>query len=155
LIKKLREGSIPSESRLWYNDWVSKIRGEILDVGKSVYWDYSGISYCYKTIDTNEKLNPDIVGDICDSPICSESFDYVLCNGMMEFVFDPQKMVDEVHRVLKPGGKVIFGFVGKDYKPYKKDWNFYKEGDIDFGKFTILEKKDFNNYHFIICEKSD
>jgi len=147
-IKKLSVVLIPSESRLWYNDWVEKnAKGTVLDVGKST-WEYD-----FPTIDTNEKLKPTYHQDICSSNLASDFFDYVLCNGMYEFVEIPQKMVEEVYRILKPGGKAIFGFVGKGYKPYKRNWIFYEEGDIDWGKFKILEKKDFNNYHFIICQK--
>lgn len=153
-MKELKTDFVPSPNRIWYNEWVSKINGLVLDVGKSIFWDYSDTPYSYKSLDINEDLNPDIVADICDNTLCSGAFDYVLCNGMFEFVSDPQKMVDEVYRILYKKGIAIFGFVGKDYKPYKKDWKFYEEGRIDFGKFKILEKKDFdNNYHFIICQK--
>jgi SAM-dependent methyltransferase len=151
-MKKLKELE-PSENRIWYNEWVSKINGEVLDIGKSKFWDYSDTPYYYKSLDIDEKLCPDIVADICDNTLCSNCFDYILCNGMFECVNDPQKMVDEVYRILKPKGTAIFGFVGKDYKPYKKDWKFY-DNNIDFKNFEILEKKDFDkNYHFIIVKK--
>jgi len=153
-MKELKKGFDPSPSRIWYNDWVSKnVNGLVLDIGKSRFWDYSDTPYSYKSLDINESLNPDLVTDICDNTLCSGSFDFILCNEMYEFVSDPQKMVDEVYRILDKGGTAIFGFVGKDYKPYKKNWNFY-ENNIDFKKFKIMEKKSFdNNYHFIICTK--
>ena len=153
-MKELKKGFDPSPSRIWYNDWVSKnVIGSVLDIGKSKFWDYSDTPYSYKSLDINESLNPDLVTDICDNTLCSGSFDFILCNGMYEFVSDPQKMVDEVYRILDKGGTAIFGFVGKDYKPYKKNRNFY-EDNIDFKEFKILEKKDFNNkYHYIICTK--
>jgi SAM-dependent methyltransferase len=149
LIKKLKEDLIPSKSRLWYNDWVEKnAKGIVLDVGKSTYWEYG-----FSTIDTNRKLNPTYCQDICNSNLASEFYDTVLSNGMYEFVSDPQVMVDEVYRILKSGGTAIFGFVGKDYTPYRKYWKFYND-NIDFGEFKILDKKDFgNNYHFITCKK--
>ena len=148
-MKELKKDSIPSDFRLWYNEWVEKnAKGKVLDVGKSRFWDYG-----FDTIDTNEKLKPTYIQDICASTIASDSFDMVLCNGMYECVEDPQKMVDEVMRLLRPKGMVIFGFVGKDYYPYKKGWNSYKKGDIKFN--NILEEKDFDNkYHFIICQSS-
>jgi len=150
MIKKLREDLIPSESRLYYNEWVERnAKGIVLDVGKSRYWDYG-----FPTIDTNKKLNPNYCQDICNSNLADDFFDTVLSNGMYEFVSDPQVMVSEVYRILKSGGKAIFGFVGKDYPPYRKYWKFYNN-NIDLGKFEILEKKDFNNYHFIICQKSN
>jgi len=152
-MKALKGDSVPSPNRLWYNYWIEKnVRGSVLDIGKSNFWDYSDISYCYKTLDNDAKMQPDFVADICDSRLCSNSFDYVLCNGMYEFVSDPQKMVDEVYRLLDKGGKAVFGFVNKHYKPYKKDWKYY-EDNIDFKDFKILKKKNFDNYHFIICQK--
>lgn len=145
-MKMLKKDSIPSPYRLWYNDWVKKnAKGYVLDVGKSTYWDYG-----FPTIDTNKGLNPTFVGNIEDTAFPKETFDTVLCNGMYEFVEIPQKMINECLRITKRGGKVIFGFVGKDYKPYKNPWKFYE------GKEYIPNhiRKDFNNeYHFIICQK--
>lgn len=144
LTKALREDSAPSPYRLWYNDWVAKnAKGKVLDVGKSTYWDYG-----FPTLDTNPELKPTYIGNIEHTSFPEKCFDLVLCNGMYEFVSDPQKMVDEVLRI---GNKAIFGFVGKDYKPYKKNWKFYEGKEhIPF----IKEKKDFNKeYHFIICQK--
>lgn len=37
-----------------------------------------------------------------------KSFDVVVCNQVYNFVAHPQKLVDEIYRVLKPGGKVFF-----------------------------------------------
>lgn len=152
-MKMLKEDSVPSEYRLWYNEWIKNINGLVLDIGKSRFWDYSDIPYSYKSLDINKELKPDIVADICDNSLCSETFDYILCNGMYECVNNQQKMVDEVFRLLVPGGTAIFGFVGKDYPRYKNNWKFY-DNNIDFSQFKILETKDFNKeYHFIICQK--
>lgn len=154
-MKMLKKGLIPSPSRLWYNEWVIKnVNGIVLDIGKSKYWDYSDTPYSYKSLDIESSLKPDIVADICDNTICSESFDYILCNGLYEFVRYPQKMVDEVYRILIPKGIAVFGFVGKDYKPYKKDWRFY-DNNINFDKFKIIKRRDFyNNYHIFVCQKN-
>ena len=48
----------------------------------------------------------DIVGDIHNMPIPSDSFDCVFCTGTLEHVADPWQSVREIHRVLKPGGLV-------------------------------------------------
>jgi len=147
-MKKLIKHFKTSPCRIWYNEWVEKnARGSVLNVGKSEIW-----SYGFPTIDTNEKLSPTFVDDICDCKLDSNSYDVVLCNGMYEFVEDPQKMVNEVCRLLKAGGTAIFGFVNESYRAYKKPWKAYKEGDIEFpGK--IVKTKLFNNYVFIICRK--
>lgn len=143
-MKEPKKDSTPSDFRIWYNKWVEKnAKGRVLDVGKSQYWDYG-----FPTIDTNKELKPTFVGDIQKTSFPDNTFDLVLCNGMYEFVDNPQKMVDEVMRI---GIKAIFGFVGRGYKPYKENWQFY-EGDIKFK--GVIEKKDFDNkYHFIICRK--
>lgn len=148
-MKVLKTDFVPSPNRIWYNEWISKnAKGKVLDVGKSTFWDYD-----FPTIDIRKKLEPTYVGDICRTSLPSDYFEMVLCNGMYECVSNPQKMVDEVYRILKPEGKVIFGFVGKDYIPYRRNWKFYDE-NIDFKDFRILEKKYFDkNYHFIICKK--
>jgi len=117
-----------------------------LDVGKSRFWDYG-----FPTIDTNKGLKPTFVGNIEKTAFPDDTFDTILCNGMYEFVEYPQKMVDEVMRILKPDGKAIFGFVGRGYKPYKTRWFFYEKGDIAFK--NVAEEKDFDNYYFIACQK--
>ena len=150
----LKKDSDLSRYRIWYNEWIEKnVNGIVLDIGKSTYWDYSDIPYNYKSLDTNKSLNPDIVADICNNTLFSNLFEFILCNGMYECVNSPQRMVDEVYRLLNNNGLAVFGFVGKGYKPYKKDWKYY-HNNIDFGKFKIIDKKDFDNkYHFIICQK--
>ncbi len=41
------------------------------------------------------------------SKIESESFEVILCTGLLEHIPDPQRLVDEFHRILKPGGELI------------------------------------------------
>lgn len=40
-------------------------------------------------------------------PFVDASFDSVLCNQVLEHVFNPNEFVAEMHRVLKPGGRVV------------------------------------------------
>lgn len=49
----------------------------------------------------------DIVSDITDMPIPSASFDVVLCTEVLEHVPNPVKAVNEMDRVLRPGGYMI------------------------------------------------
>lgn len=41
------------------------------------------------------------------SKIESESFEVVLCTGLLEHVPDPKRLIDDIHRLLKPGGQLI------------------------------------------------
>lgn len=39
--------------------------------------------------------------------ISAESYEVIVCTGLLEHIPDPQRLVDEMHRILKPGGKLI------------------------------------------------
>jgi SAM-dependent methyltransferase len=41
------------------------------------------------------------------SQIATESYDTILCCGLMEHIAEPQQFVDNLHRILRPGGKVL------------------------------------------------
>ncbi len=144
-IKQLKNDFVLSNNRAWYNEWIKEnAKGRVLDVGRSDRWRYH-----FPTIDINPNMRPTFLGNIEKTAFPDECFDTVLCNGMIEYVDNPQAMIDEVLRITK--STAIFGFVGKDYKPSKQPWKFYE------GKESIpnqVERKDFGKkYHFIICKK--
>lgn len=143
-MKMLKKDFVPHVYRLWYNDWVAKnAKGKVLDVGKSKYWEYG-----FPTIDINPRMKSTYIGNIEKTDFKDGEFDMVLCNGMYELVDNPQKMIDEVLRITKK--TAIFGFVGKNYKPYRRQWKFY----IGNEHFPPHIRKDFGEeYHFIICQK--
>jgi SAM-dependent methyltransferase len=39
--------------------------------------------------------------------IASESFDAILCSGLLEHMTDPKRLIDECRRILRPGGTLI------------------------------------------------
>jgi SAM-dependent methyltransferase len=41
-------------------------------------------------------------------PFADESFDLVYAHGVVQYTADPQQLVDECRRVLKPGGHAVF-----------------------------------------------
>ncbi len=72
----------------------------------------------------------DIVSDIERLPFARESVDVCVLNTVLEHVQNPQRCVDEAHRVLKSGGRVlcITPFIFP-YHPYPKHyWNFTEDG---------------------------
>ena len=61
----------------------------------------------YVTTDLNSPL-ADVKADICDLPFKDNAFDVILCNHVLEHIPDDTKAMQELHRVLKPGGIGIF-----------------------------------------------
>ncbi|MEC4880694.1 MAG: methyltransferase domain-containing protein [Scytonema sp. PMC 1070.18] len=41
------------------------------------------------------------------SKIEDESYKFILCTGLLEHVPDPQRLINDLHRILKPGGKLV------------------------------------------------
>lgn len=60
----------------------------------------------YTTTDLNSPL-ADIKADICDLPFEDESFDFILCNHVLEHIAQDTKAMQELFRILKPGGTAI------------------------------------------------
>ena len=60
----------------------------------------------YTTFDLNSPL-ADVKGDICKMPFKNNSFDYVLCNHVLEHISDDKKAMMEIFRVLSFNGTAI------------------------------------------------
>jgi SAM-dependent methyltransferase len=93
----------------------SKVRPEqkVLDVGAgdTPYKKY--FSHCvYTSQDICDKVENftyshiDIVSEVYDIPVPSNSYDYILCTQVLEHLKYPQKALEELHRILKPGGQL-------------------------------------------------
>ncbi|WP_422350441.1 class I SAM-dependent methyltransferase [Flagellimonas sp.] len=61
----------------------------------------------YTTTDLNSPL-ADVKADICKLPFENDSFDVILCNHVLEHIPDDTKAMQELYRVLKPGGWGVF-----------------------------------------------
>ena len=61
----------------------------------------------YTTTDLNSPL-ADVKADICNLPFANDEFDMILCNHVLEHIPDDQTAMQELYRVLRPGGMAIF-----------------------------------------------
>ncbi|GAB4507283.1 MAG: class I SAM-dependent methyltransferase [Allomuricauda sp.] len=61
----------------------------------------------YTTTDLNSPL-ADVKADICHLPFDEDTFDVILCNHVLEHIPDDTKAMQELFRVMKPGGWGIF-----------------------------------------------
>jgi SAM-dependent methyltransferase len=82
---------------------------------------YKGIDY------TTEDSLPDIIADATAIPIDAQTVDIVFSSQVIEHVPNPQAMVNECFRLLKPGGVLIL--TGPFY------WPLHEE-PYDFHRFT-------------------
>jgi predicted SAM-dependent methyltransferase len=59
---------------------------------------------------TTDLLSPlaDVKADICNLPFENNEYDVILCNHVLEHIPDDTKAMQELFRVLKPGGMGIF-----------------------------------------------
>nr|WP_315131286.1 methyltransferase domain-containing protein [uncultured Flavobacterium sp.] len=60
----------------------------------------------YTTTDLFSPL-ADVKADICDLPFEDNQYDVILCNHVLEHIPDDTKAMQELYRILKPGGMAI------------------------------------------------
>ena len=89
--------------------------GPVLDVGtpsrffKALEWLEPDCATPYFCSDIRHTLTVDFAADARDLPVRSDSLGAVICQGVAQYVPDPQRMIDELHRVLRPGGRAYVG----------------------------------------------
>jgi SAM-dependent methyltransferase len=79
----------------------------------------------YVGCDIQTGRNVDVVTDIHRMPFADESIGTVVCVEVLEHVFDPLRAVQELHRVLRPGGIAILTSVM--FMPvHAHPWDFWR-----------------------------
>lgn len=97
-------------------------------------------------LDNGREFCPHMVGDAQNIPVKSNAVDCVKCTELLEHVEHPEKVLDEISRILKPGGILIlstpFSF-GIHSDPY------------DFQRFTDQKLKRMleDNFHIVTLKK--
>lgn len=86
---------------------------KVLDVGGKRELGTKGYRYPVQDVTTwinlniDAKTNPDIVADASSIPLSDESVDVVICTEVFEHLSVPKQCIEEIYRVLKPGGVFI------------------------------------------------
>ena len=89
-------------------------------------------------------------------PITSESFDYVLFVTTLCFLDSVTTAFKEAHRILKPGGALLIGFIdknsalGQQYQQHKHESRFYREATFHSTQevLEILQACQFADFKF-------
>ena len=83
----------------------------------------------YTTTDLFSPL-ADVKADICNLPFDDNQYDVILCNHVLEHIPDDTKAMQELYRVLKPGGMAILQ-IPQDLKR-----------EVTFADDTITDQKE-------------
>jgi SAM-dependent methyltransferase len=82
----------------------------------------------YVGVDISSSANAaDVVAHACHLPFRSSTFDSVLCSQVLEHVEQPETLIKEAYRVLKPGGRILL--------TAPMCWRHHEE-PYDFFRFT-------------------
>lgn len=107
----------------------------VLDIAPQ---DHKGARYFFppsavvETLDIDPQSKATYIADICDTKgvIAPSSFDVVVCTEVLEHVSNPFMAVDEIRRMLRPGGLLIgstpFNF--RIHGPLPDCWRFTEHG---------------------------
>ena len=85
-------------------------QGDVLDFGGGDKANYRNLIKCssYKSINIDKDAEPTWVVGIDDEIPCEESsFDTVVSMNTLEHIFDARSALDQMYRVLKPGGELV------------------------------------------------
>ncbi len=118
-------------------------KGIVLDVGSkfSPYRKYIPVTE-YLRLDIDKNSEPDICCDLHRIQWESDYFDTLIATEVLEHLYDPQKAVNEIRRVLKPEGVCILStrFI-YPYHPDPKDYYRFTWDSLNhlFRKFSRVE----------------
>ncbi|MEX2411620.1 MAG: class I SAM-dependent methyltransferase [Candidatus Paceibacterota bacterium] len=89
-------------------------------------------------------------------PIDNSNFDFALMVTTVCFLSDIPKAFSEVHRILKPQGKIILAIIdknselGRKYEKEKSSNKFYSDAHFHSTEelTTLLQQSGFKNFHY-------
>lgn len=112
------------------------LRETVLDIGGGAPFQgllketHLGPTTRYLCMDYSPEGPPNVVGDIHHLPFADAYCEGIVCLAVLEHILEPQRAVDEMYRVLRPGGE-LFGYVPFLY-PYhgapSDYWRFTEHG---------------------------
>lgn len=90
-----------------------RFAGEVLDIGgkkeniRGKFRPPLGSVLGWKYVNLDPKTNPDYCASAENIPVTDQSFDQILLCEVIEHLENPQKVLSECFRVLKPGGRAV------------------------------------------------
>ena len=128
----------------------SELHGRLLDVGCGTQPYRELLSHCqYVGLDIDSPRTrllavADAYYDGTRFPFDDASFDSVLCNQVLEHVFNPNEFVSEIRRVLSPNGRLLLT-VPFVWDEHEQPWDYARYSS--FGLRALLERNGFQILH--------
>lgn len=119
----------------------NRLEGRVLDVGCGSQ-QYRRFVTCrhYVGIEWNLARRPPVVADVTRIPFRDGAFDSALCTEVLEHLPEPGHCLEEIRRVVKPGGPVFFTVPMTMYT-HSEPHDFYRY--TEYGLRYLLEKHGF------------
>lgn len=108
-------------------------RGKILNVGCGSVHIPGAVN-----LDRNPDCHPDVESDFLNMPFKDNEFDTVYAFDVIEHTKRPEKLVNEMERVVKPDGRVIVAC--NDFDIQHQNW------DVDPEHITYFNEGIFRNF---------
>lgn len=126
---------------------LAQLAGDVLDVGCGCQ-PYRALlpAARYQGLDLDNPFTrsvgvADLFYDGTTFPVPDASFDGVLCSQVLEHVFTPEAFLREIHRVLRPGGRVVLT-VPLAWDEHEQPHDFARY--TSFGVRALLERNGFD-----------
>ncbi len=113
--------------------WLEQLPGQlnVLDVGGRIQ-PYRGLIETkirgYFALDLQFEGMVDVVATAEHIPLRNDCLDLVLCTDTLQYIPDPGAAINEMHRVLKPGGQLLLSTRGCYPEHHDELWRFLPDG---------------------------
>lgn len=105
--------------------------------------NYVSTDLCVSTDHHKYSDGIDYVCPADNQPFENQSFDFVLCTQVLEHVRKPEKVIQEISRILKPGG-LLFLTVPQSWEEHEQPYDYYR-----FTQFALLALAEDNHLEVV------
>ncbi|MBN1898908.1 MAG: class I SAM-dependent methyltransferase, partial [Spirochaetes bacterium] len=138
--------------------------GKLLDIGcgsgsflydmRKKGWETFGVEISKNACDTGKRSGLNIFcGTLAEARFKKDQFDYIRSNHSFEHMVDPNRTLEEMRRILKPGGKVLIGvphIKSMNATVFKEYWYYLGAPFHPFNYSVITLQKMLEKHGFIV-----